>query len=78
MRTRRTKTWKVQASEALLIHVKLDEGRQDGVVLHVQVPWRRHRHQRLDSRQRHKPAYVKVQIMLRTVGYLSVPQYELQ
>ena len=33
MRTGRTETGKVKASEALLAHIELDEGREDGVVL---------------------------------------------
>ena len=33
----------VEAAEALGRHVELDEGRQDGVALDVQVPRRRHR-----------------------------------
>ena len=56
MRTRGTEARQVEASEALLAHVELDEGRQDRVVLDVEVPRRRHRHQRLYPRQGNETA----------------------
>jgi hypothetical protein len=51
MWTRGTKARQEEAPEALLAHVELDEGRKDGVVLDVEVAWRRHRHQRFHPGQ---------------------------
>ena len=51
------KAGEVEAAESLGRHVELYEGREDGVVLDVEILRRGHRHQSLHPRQGHEPAH---------------------
>ena len=50
----RCEAWNVKAAKSFARHVKLDERRENGVVLDVEVFGSCHRHEGLDSCERHE------------------------